>query len=79
MATIHSSHTANCVQNYNFVNISCGHGASVKKKFVILVRICWALYLHTYIHIYFCYTYVFVCVYVNCFIIFSKHHLRSQS
>lgn len=63
MATIHSTHIANYVQNYNFVNISCGHRASVKKKFVIIVKIFWAIYLHTYIYIPI--TYVCLCVFVS--------------
>lgn len=50
MATIHSTHIVNCVQNYNFVNISCGHSASVMKKYVIIVNICWVIYLHIYIY-----------------------------
>lgn len=62
MATIHSTHIANCVQNYNFVNISCGHSASAKKEFVIFVKICGAIYLHTYIYIPITYMCLCVCV-----------------
>lgn len=62
MATIHSTHIANCVRNYNFVNISCGHSASAKKEFVILVKVCWAIFLHMYIYIPITYIYVCACI-----------------